>query len=357
MAESKKNYQNIKITSLKNSEVEIAGEISAEKLEACKEKAIKNLSKEIEIPGFRKGHVPASVISQKLGEMGILEEAAEIALGEEYPNILIDNKIDAIGRPEISLTKLASGNPIGFKIKTAVMPEVKIAEYKKIAKEEMAKEEKIEVTDKEIDEVILQIRKNKAHEEYHKNNPEDKEHNHAEIKDEDLPIFDDDFAKSLGDFKSVDDIRSKIKENLVKEKELRSKDKKRMEMADELVKKTEVVLPEIIIKSELEKMFAQFKDDIARAGLTVEEYLKHIKKTEEDIRKEWAPDAEKKAKMQLILNKIAVEEKIEADPREVEKEVEALLKIYADADKERAKIYVETMIMNEKVFQFLENQK
>ena len=57
-----------------------------------------------------------------------------MALSEYYPKILEENKIDAISRPEISITKLARKNPLGFKIKTATMPEMKLPDYKQIAK-------------------------------------------------------------------------------------------------------------------------------------------------------------------------------------------------------------------------------
>ena len=159
--ETKKHYANIKITKLKNSEIEITGEISAERLATCKTEALKKITKNAEMDGFRKGHVPSSVVSAKIGEAGLLEEASEIALAEEYPKIVIDHKLDVISRPEISITKMAFGNPLEFKIKTTVMPEIKLADYKKIAKGIMAKEESTEVTEKEIEAVILEIRRNR----------------------------------------------------------------------------------------------------------------------------------------------------------------------------------------------------
>jgi len=357
MAENK-HYANIKIKELDNSEVEITGEISVEKLSECKAKALKKISKEAEMPGFRKGHVPTNVVEKKIGGMAILDEAAEIAISEVYPHIVIDNKIDVIGRPEISITKLADGNPIEFKIKTAVMPKITLGDYKKIAKKIVAKEDKLEVTEKDIEDVILQIRRNKAHADLHeKEGHSHDDHNHPEIKDEDLPKFDDAYVQSLGGFKSVEEVKTKIKENLIEERTIRNKEKKRMEMAEEIISTSKMSVPEIVIKSELQKMLAQFKDDIAQAGVSYDEYLKHIKKSEEDLFKDWRNDAEKKAKMQLILNKIATDEKLEADKEKVEKEVEALMKVYTGADRERATIYVETMLTNEAVFKFLEEQK
>ena len=77
----------------------------------------------------------------------------------------------------------------------------------------------------------------------------------------------------------------------------------------------------------------------------------------EDIRKEWTPHAEKKAKLQLILNAIAKEEKIAPAPEEIEAEVNHIVEHYKDADRERAYVYADTVLTNEKVFEFLESQK
>ena len=85
----------------------------------------------------------------KVGELSILEEGAYQAIREALPQLLSEHEYDFIGAPEVTITKIAQGEPLGFKIKIAVMPEVKLADYKKIAKEENLKEApKIEVSEK-----------------------------------------------------------------------------------------------------------------------------------------------------------------------------------------------------------------
>ena len=106
----------IKVSKLPKSEVEIEGELEAPLFESYFTKALKKLSEHLKVDGFRKGKIPESVILSKIPEMSILEEMAEMALAENYPKIIEDEKIDAISRPEISLTKLARNNPLGFKI-------------------------------------------------------------------------------------------------------------------------------------------------------------------------------------------------------------------------------------------------
>mgnify|MGYP003392944794 CR=1 FL=1 len=364
----KRTYENIKVTKLAGSEAEIVGEIKAEEVEKCRTAAIKSLSEKAAIPGFRKGHIPESVIVSKLGEQVIMEEAGEIALSHEYAHIVIDNKLEVIGRPEITLTKVARHNPLGFKIKVALFPEVKMADYKKIAKAEMKVEEKNEVTEKEVDEAIENIRK--YHAEQNAGADEHAGHEHAEgehaghdhAKDaktakKELPVFDEAFVKTLGDFKSIDDFKAKLKENLIADKQRKAQEKKRLKISEELVDGSKIELPEILVTSELRKMWGEFENDISRMGLKSEDYLKHIKKSREELEKDWRPDAEKRVRLQIIINRIATEEKIMVTEDEMQKEVAAITAQYKDADLERVRNYVEMVLTNEKVFRFLEGQK
>lgn len=355
---TKKHYKDVKLSPLPERELEIIGTITAEKMALMREKAIKKLKESVELPGFRKGHAPESLIAQKVGEGSILEEAAEIALTEEYPNILEEHKIEAIGRPEITITKIGVGSDMEFKVKTSLMPEIKLSDYKKTAKKVFAKEDKeVEVTEKEINDVIDTIRHNIAHEKVHAEAGGGKEHNHREVTDADLPEVNDDFIKMLGDFKDLEDFKSKIKENISKEKEIKGKDKKRTETLEKIMEESTIDLPKIIIDGELDKMSAQFKDDIAQSGLSFDDYLKHIKKTEDDLRGEWKDTAVKRAKSQVILNEIAKAENIAPKEEEVKKEMENILAHYKDADRFRVRMYVETFMTNEMVFKFLEDNK
>src|SRR3989339_1946852 len=123
----------IEIKLLPNSEVEIIGEISAEIFMSGRSNAIKEFSDNAEMDGFRKGKVPEDIMIKNIGAGAVLEKMAVIALEKEYPKIISEHKIRAIGRPEITLTKLAENNPLGFKIKTSVLPEITLPDYKKIA--------------------------------------------------------------------------------------------------------------------------------------------------------------------------------------------------------------------------------
>jgi FKBP-type peptidyl-prolyl cis-trans isomerase (trigger factor) len=351
-----KIYKNIKVNPLPKREVEITGEITAEAMSDMRTKALTKLKETVELDGFRKGNAPENMIVAKVGEMAILEEASELALSQAYPEILDEEKIDAIGRPQINITKMAPGNPLEFKIKTSLSPDIKLGDYKKIAEESKKEDKGIEVTDEEIETVIMEIRRSVAHSKMHQHgNLEEHDHSHGEIKDEDLPEMDEQFLKEIGGFATVEDLKAKIKENLAYEKEAKAKDKHRTGIIEKIIEDSKMDIPQIIIDAEIEKMLAQFKDDVARSGISYEEYLTHIKKSEDDIKKEWQETAEKRAKAQIVLHEISKEEGIRPEEESIKSEMEKILAHDKNLERFRVRMFVENFLTNDLVFKFLEN--
>jgi trigger factor len=345
------------IKELENSEIEIEGEIKADLLEKHRAKVIKEMKSGLEIPGFRKGKAPDKVIIERVGEMNLLHEMAEEAIKEVYPEIILENKIDAVGRPNVTITKITPGQPLAFKIRTAVMPEVVMPDYKSIAKEQNQKKTKVEVTPEEVDVLIEQVRKQWFDITKKKNGGESKKSKDEGSQESELPAFDDEFVKKIGDFKNVQDFKDKMKENLLREKEYKESERIRLATADSIINGSKINLPNIFIEWELDRMGAQFSADIEKMGMKPEQYLKNIGKTEEELREAWREDAKKRAKLQLILNKIASDEKLTLPKDELEKESLKLLEIHKDADEIAVRAYVENVMLNQKVFEFLESQK
>ncbi len=366
-----------KVTKLPKSEIEIEGELEAEVFESYFTKAVKNIGENVELPGFRKGKAPENAIIAKVGEMRVLEEMAELALAEHYPKIIEDEKLDVVGRPNIGITKLARKNPLGFKIKSAVLPEVNLPNYKKLAKDVLGsateKEKDITVSDEDLENTIMDIRKSRAPKVHMAETAEPHEHKEGEParnashsdaggehkheeKPVELPELNDDFVKGLGPFKDVADFRDKLKENIKLEKGNQVKEKMRLKIIEKIIEETTIDTPEILIEAELSKILYRMESDITQMGLKFEDYLKHLNKTTDDLKKEFRTDAEKKAKFALVLNEIAKAEKITADDEQVAKEVAHILEHYKDADPERARMHAENVLTNERIFQFLESQ-
>jgi trigger factor len=127
------------IKKLDKSEVEITGVLEASEFAKYEGKALEKINERTELPGFRKGKAPIDVIKTNVPEMELLEEMAEAALFDNYMKILEENKLDAIGRPQISITKIGKGSDLEFKIVSAILPEIKLPDYKKLPKIQIAK--------------------------------------------------------------------------------------------------------------------------------------------------------------------------------------------------------------------------
>lgn len=350
-------YSNITIEQKEDSQLCITGEIPVERAHTYRDRAIARLGQDASIPGFRKGKVPPSMIAERLGEATIWNEIASLALADAYPNIIEEEKLNVVGRPQITITKLAPENPIGFSIAVSVLPEFTLPDYAKVAKDALSSvTDSEEISDGEIQKTIKTVRENHAHAQWHQDHPDDHSHDH-EIKEGDLPVFDDAFVQSLGNFPTTSDFTEAIKRQLASEKSRTLMEKRRMAIAEALVEKTPFAVPLPFVESELNKMTAEFESSIGRMGMSVDEYLKHAEKDIASIRNEWKAEATKRAKLQIIVGKIAKEEGIEPDKEKLGREIAHIKEHYPDADPENVQAYVETLLITQAVFEFLEGGK
>jgi len=172
-----------------------------------------------------------------------------------------------------------------------------------------------------------------------------------------LPELDDAYVETLGAGKTIDELKVKLRENMLIEKTREAKDKKRIAIMEAIVTETKIELPDVIIDQELLRMEDEFSADVSRMGLDLDGYLKSVQKTKEDLQKDWRPDAIKRATIQILIGKISDEEKLEPDAELVTRDVKALRERYPDAEENRIHGYVLMLLTNEKVFEFLEAQE
>ena len=235
------------------------------------------------------------------------------------------------------------------------MPEVLLPNYKKIAKENK-KEEPADITDKEVEDFILRIRKERAHDDLHESGSTHDDHNPENISEEKLPPLTDESVAKIGAFKTVAEFKEKVKENLTEDKTHRLKEKNRLQIIDAIIKETKVSVPIVLIEIEIENMLARFKSDLQNMGMNFDEYIKKVGKTEESIRNEMKGDAKKRAIIQLVVHHIAKKENITANKEKLEAEVKKVVEAYKDADEAYVRQYFDNILTNEEVFTFLENQ-
>ncbi len=153
---------NIQKNDIGKSQIELTVELSVEEFAPYISKAAEKIAKDIKIDGFRPGHAPIDMVKKKVGEITILEEAANLAInktiGEIFEKHLGEDQ--PIGRPDIRITKLAPGNPMEYKIIAAVLPKVELGEYKNFG----LKKDEIKITDEDVNKVIDQLKEMKAKE-------------------------------------------------------------------------------------------------------------------------------------------------------------------------------------------------
>ena len=146
---------NVVKNDLGKSQLELLVELTYDELKPYCEQGAKKVAQEVKIDGFRPGNVPLEILRQKIGDMTILEEAANIAIHKNNDKILKENiERQIVGQPRVEITKLAPDNPLEFKIVVAVLPEIKLGEYKDLK----VKRKEVKVDDGEIDKILEDLR-------------------------------------------------------------------------------------------------------------------------------------------------------------------------------------------------------
>ena len=139
----------MEIKKLPKSQIEIQLCVPAEELEKFLDMAAEELSKDIKIDGFRPGKAPRNIVELKVGSEKVLAHGAEKAVKKSYIDSITKNKIEAIGEPKITITKIASGNDLEFKALISVMPEITLGNHRKDVKN-IKKEKEVEVSEKKL---------------------------------------------------------------------------------------------------------------------------------------------------------------------------------------------------------------
>jgi len=331
---------------LDGSEVEIAGEIPAEQFSKYRAEALKTLGEGLTLDGFRKGHIPDTILVREIGNENILNHMAERAIQDAYPIIIKEHNISPIGRPSVRITKQADGNPLGFVLTTALMPKVTLPDYKLLAQGKK-REDAVPVSDEDVNKALLQLQKMRT-------SPPERDGE----KDEEVALLplDDDFARGLGPFSSLMELRDKIRENLETERARELRDKHRASIVEAIIRDTKADLPQVLVDSELAKMFAEMRSNISSMGIERQGYLDKAKKTEDDLRLEWRDKAKERVTANLAILEIGRDQGVEVTDEEIAPDLSTLLEQYPDADPDRARAYVNESLYNNKVLEYLEGQ-
>jgi len=341
----------------------IIASVPFDKLTPYRDEAFAELAKHFQADGFRPGKVPSDLLKKQIPEIAVLERAGRNLISDNYIALLEKHDIDGIGQPQIQITKLAADNPFEFSITLANVPTVTLGDYQKITKSVDKKTIDPEVTKTELDQAIEALRHQWAQQEAYQATMNDESIDQAEkakidprqikITDTDLPEVNDAWVKQLGEYESVNDFRDKFKANIKTNKAMEELDKRRAETLGTVVEQSTFSVPEIVYESELERLIELRKAEIKQAGLKYHDYLKTLKKTEEDLKADMRDSAVNRVHQQMVIAEIARDENLLPDKSDVDKEVEYLAKMYPEADKANLTAYVQSQLTTQSVLQFL----
>ena len=421
------------IRKLPKSQLEIKISVPAAELEKFLDMAAEELSKDLKIAGFRPGKAPRKIVEQQIGPEKVLAHAAEKAVKKSYVESIEKNKIEAIGEPKITITKIAAGNDLEYKAIVGIMPEIRLGDYRKRVKD-VKKEEPEKIKPGDVQKELEILRKNRAKlitvsrgaekddhveidfnvlvdgneieggksqnhpltigesyfipgfeenligmkekdekefalvfpKDYHKKElagkPAKFKVNMKLVQKKEMAEMNDDFAKSLGKFENLESLKKSILEGMEMEQKKKNEEKRRQDILEKIISECQIEIPDVLLESELEKMMAEFEQNIAGMGMKLDDYFTSIKKTRDEVRKGWKETAEKRVKSALALREIARIENLSPESAEIEEEMNKTLAYFKgqgdmekNVDMERLYNYVKGVLQNEKVLKFLEN--
>jgi len=391
-------------------------EVAAEDFDNYYAQALSEISREVELPGFRKGKAPEKMVEEKLNQATVLSEAAEAAIRDNWMKILKETKAEAISSPKVEIVKIAKGNPFVFTAEFEVLPEIKLPDLESISKG--IKREEVKVEDKEVEDTLEWLRQSRAkfsnketaaengdlvefvfkcttidndpdkkdrivlgkghylkgmedaligmkrgEEKDFETETTDKKKETIHVKVEsvskmELPEINDEWLKTLGGFSKVEDLKEDIKKGIKQEKEVAEKQKQREQAIQKILEKVKFEVPSALIEREVGYMIDNVKSRVlSELNMPFEEYLSQIKKTEEEVRKEFEKIAEEKVRGFLVLHQIEKDEKIEVSDKEIDDKIEEIINSYPDKenarksiDKDHLKMHIEDEMKREKIF-------
>lgn len=179
-----------------------------------------------------------------------------------------------------------------------------------------------------------------------------------EIKKKELPKIDDEFAKDVSEFDTLEELKNSIKEKLDTENQNKAKYETEEEAIKVVCDDTNLDIPKGMIELEIDNMIKDMETRLSYQGLKLNQYLQMMGKTENDIRENFKEQAEKSIKSRLILEAIVKAEKFNVSPEELENKIKEMAKQYNRNEEEllkneQLKEYIEENIKTEKAVEFI----
>ncbi len=363
-------------------------EIPWEDVDKHIKQAIRLISKNARIPGFRPGKAPESLIRTKYAQH-IKDEVIQHVVPEAYKDAVSENQLEVISEPEISDVLYTEGSPFVFKVTVETKPKIEVKDYKELPLKTLP----VEIKDEEVDSMLksyqqrgaelipledtaadkghfvsakvqatvgndkkqklfddrtlIEIGSEENHAAFNEHVSGKKAGEHVEfdaeypadypeksiagksihysldvenVNEKRLPAIDDEFAKDLGDFPSLSDLREKIKKDLTQVKSNQQRGQLQDQALGKLIEQNPFEVPESLVKQEAASSLQHYAYSLHQRGMNLEDpELKW-----DEIRARFTRQADNTVRGSLIMEAIARAENIEVTDEDIEKRIQQI---------------------------------
>ncbi|GAA0742403.1 trigger factor [Dactylosporangium roseum] len=373
------------VETLSPTRVRLEIEVPFAELEPSLKKAYREIGSQVNIPGFRRGKVPAAVIDQRVGRGAVLNEAVQEVIPTQILAAVREHEVRTLGRPEVEITEFTDGQPLKFRAEVDVRPEITLPDLSAIE----VTVDAISVTDEDVEEQLKGLRDrfatlktvertalvgdyvqidlvakvdgeevpggsatNVSHEvgsgqlvpglddvlvgmgaddsttfttELVGGEFEGREAEVSvtvkSVKDKQLPELDDEFAQLASEFDALDELKEDLRARLSRVKRMEQLYSARDLALKAVIDATDVPAPEGVVKDEVESRKESMNDQLQRIGASLDDYLETEGKTAEEMDAELSEAAVEGIKVQLVLDTLADAEDIQVSDDEFGHEI------------------------------------
>jgi trigger factor len=361
--------------------VKLTIEVPFEELKPSLDQAYKKIGSQIQVPGFRRGKIPAAIIDQRVGRGAVLDEAVNSALPGLYMQALQENDLNPLSQPEIDVTKFDDGQMLEFTAELDVVPEIEVPSYDGL---EVTVDDAT-VSDDDVEEQVEALRARfgtltdveraaaagdfvtidlaasqdgAAIEEAQATGLSyqvgaetmlegldealvgmtagdvktfttqlvggelagqdvEVEVRVSAVKEQELPDLDDEFAQTASEFDTVEELKQDLVERLTRGKRIEQANAARDAVLEKLLEQVEIALPDGVVAEERTARREQIDQQLAYAGMSFQAYLDSEEQTEE----EFTADLERRVRDSLaarfLLDRIAEAQELGVDEQEL----------------------------------------
>ncbi len=388
---------------LEKSMVALTVEVSAEEFEAAVEKAYRKQRGSIRVPGFRPGKAPRKIIENMYGSGVFYEEAVNEALPDAYTAAVKEQELEVVGYPEVELLSVGKEG-FSFKATVAVYPEVTLGQYKGVE----APKAEVSVTDEDVEGRVKEMADRNSRmvsvedravakgdvanidfegfldgvpfdggkgdsfdleivagmsiseekdiditfpEDYHADLAGKTVVFHVKvnaIKVKELPALDDEFAKDVSEFDTLDELKKDVREKMLAEREEAAKRAFEDAAMSKVAAGIQADIPDAMIEEQAKRFVDNFRMQLQSQGVPYEEYMKMTGMEEEKLLADARVPAEGQVRMDLAIAAIVKAESLEASDEDVEAEYNKMAAQYG-MDVENVKKYLDDAVIKEQI--------